>query len=305
MCELLGVSTAVPAAITLSINRLAARGNVERHLADGWGVALHDGGDVFLVREPEAACTSTFLPIIQNHRYRTRLAIAHIRKATEGELSLRNTQPFARELGGRMHVFAHNGHLPALVRTSPQTGSERFQPIGTTDSERAFCLLLNRLAPLWAGGMPSLADRLRVIDAVAAELRPLGPANFLYTDGDTLFAHADRRTQPDGRIVPPGLMMLRRPCDCDPDAAIGAAIDSGSGVAIESRGMPQAVVEIASVALTGEEWQPVPQGQILALRGGAILDRSPTDTAAFLPQPIGGHHDGTNSARTQDQGVLR
>ena len=46
------------------------------------------------------------------------------------------------------------------------------------------------------------------------------------------------------------------------------------------------LAEIASVALTGEEWQPVPQGQILAVRGGAILDRSRayTDSTWFMPQ---------------------
>ena len=44
-----------------------------------------------------------------------------------------------------------------------------------------------RLAP---GGPPPLAERLHAAAEFAARLRGFGPANFLYTDGDALFAHA-------------------------------------------------------------------------------------------------------------------
>lgn len=103
-----------------------------------------------------------------------------------------NTKPFARELGGRLHVFAHNGNLPgindsALLTTGP------YRPVGQTDSELAFCALLARLNGLWTGDAPpSLDARASLLAAFAADLRPLGPANFLYADGDALFAHGNR-----------------------------------------------------------------------------------------------------------------
>jgi predicted glutamine amidotransferase len=54
---------------------------------------------------------------------------------------MKNCQPFVRELGGRVHVFAHNGDLDigALRAKLPLGG---FRPVGDTDSEYAFCALL-------------------------------------------------------------------------------------------------------------------------------------------------------------------
>ena len=55
----------------------------------------------------------------------------------------RNTQPFIRELGGRMHLFAHNGWLPPYLRQGRLRNPSRpFNPVGDTDSEEAFCDLL-------------------------------------------------------------------------------------------------------------------------------------------------------------------
>nr|WP_288756156.1 class II glutamine amidotransferase [uncultured Pseudomonas sp.] len=52
--------------------------------------------------------------------------------------------------------------------------------------------------------MPTLKQRLDLIASFAIELRKLGPANFMYADGDVLFAHADRRLQVDtGLVAPP------------------------------------------------------------------------------------------------------
>ena len=77
------------------------------------------------------------------------LALSHIRRATRGPVSLANTQPFARELGGRTHVFAHNGDLPGIEKISALP-LERDHPVGQTDSEYAFCALLAHMESLWA-----------------------------------------------------------------------------------------------------------------------------------------------------------
>ena len=51
---------------------------------------------------------ATFL---QGYPLKSRNIIAHVRKATIGEVSLENAHPFIRELWGRQWVFAHNGDL--------------------------------------------------------------------------------------------------------------------------------------------------------------------------------------------------
>jgi glutamine amidotransferase len=66
---------------------------------------------VRLYKEPAPASDSTWLAFIQQRRLPSRLIVPHMRHATQGGISLANTQPFVRELGGRMHLFAHNGRL--------------------------------------------------------------------------------------------------------------------------------------------------------------------------------------------------
>ena len=262
MCELLGMGSLLPTTVSLSLGLLAQRGNPARHLADGWGAAFHDGADAVVVREPRAAAESPWIAPLRIHPPASHFVIAHIRHATQGEVSLRNTQPFQRELGGRTHLFAHNGNLPAIHAALDRPKS-RFRPIGTTDSETAFCALLAALAPLWDDGLPALAERMAVIADLAATLRRLGPANFLYTDGDALFAHADRRTQPDGGIAPPGLTMLHRTCPIDTDALPRSGVDIRPAAS-------QVVTLFASVPLTDEPWRPMSAGSLVAVRDGTI-----------------------------------
>ena len=59
-----------------------------------------------------------------------------------------------------------------------------------------------------------LLRRLRVVAAFASDIRRLGLANFIYTDGDTIFLHGHKRKSPgDGVIRPPGLYFLCRSCE--------------------------------------------------------------------------------------------
>lgn len=265
MCELFCLSSRLPTRATFSLRQFADHGGPRGRNVDGWGLAFHEGRDVRLYKEPEPAGDSPWLAFIQERGLPTRLLISHIRHATRGGISLANTQPFVRELGGRAHLFAHNGRLDGIDDRFAAVAA-RFSPLGDTDSEMAFCLLLQRLSPLWAGGAePSLAARLAVVTDVAAELRALGPANFLYSDGEFVFGHGHRRTQADGTIGPPGLWCLQRACAIDAEAPVlsGISIDPGTG--------PQEITLLASVPVTGEPWRPLTEGEIVVIAGGQLV----------------------------------
>lgn len=261
MCELFAMSTKYPSTIQLSLEEFSRHGGLSGPHKDGWGVAWYDERDVRLIKEAFPAAGSACVRFIQDNPFVTTFALSHVRKATRGAVALRNCQPFVRELGGAWHTFAHNGDLPFIGSSSPiQRGA--FRPIGETDSEQAFCALLERMRPLWlADELPDIAARLRVIEPFAAELRGLGPANFLYCDGDALFAHADRRHHEDGSIRPPGLWRLARRC------AAGGEL-STTGLRIESHGAEQDVMLFASVPLTAEGWLPMQRGEIVVARCG-------------------------------------
>jgi len=259
------MSSRLPTRLTFSLEELAAHGAGTGRNRDGWGAAFYQDNDVALFREPAAAGDSPLVRFLEAQGPSTTLVISHIRRATQGAVALSNTQPFMRELAGRVHVFAHNGNLPGIKR-SPTQAFDRHRPVGSTDSEHAFCALLERVRGLWsaAATVPPLEERLAVVSRFAADLRTLGPANFLYADGETLFAHGHRRIQvATGKIAPPGLFL--RSCRCSQaDEAVNArGVSVGPGF--------QEVLLIASVPLTDDDWRPFAEGEIVAVSSGRLL----------------------------------
>lgn len=265
MCELLGISSRLPTRATVSLERFARRGGYPASAVDGWGIALCEEHDVRLYKEPEPAADSLWVRFIEERRQSTRLLISHIRHATRGRICLSNTQPFIRELGGRTHIFAHNGQLEGIKL--PHGGaSGRFLPLGETDSEIAFCILLEQLFPLWRDGtIPPLIERHEIVAHFAADMRSLGPANFLYWDGELLFAHGHRRIQAGGQISPPGLWLLKRTCPRDRDALLRAGASAANELG------PQKLTLIASVPLTDEDWTSLGDGELVVVRDGEVL----------------------------------
>jgi predicted glutamine amidotransferase len=91
--------------------------------------------------------------LVKRYPIKSENVIAHIRKATQGAVALENCHPFVRELWGRYWVLAHNGDLKGF---QPRLHGA-FRPVGDTDSERAFCWLMQELAKAHAG-VPSVDE---------------------------------------------------------------------------------------------------------------------------------------------------
>lgn len=268
MCELFCMASRHPATVRFSLEAFSRRGGLQGPQKDGWGLAWYDGADVHLLKEVHPAADSACVRFVQQNPFESRLVISHIRHATQGGVTSSNCQPFMRELGGRLHVFAHNGHLrpDGLHERLPY---DSFIPIGTTDSEQAFCSLLSAMRRLGSTRvLPSLEDRISVFSRFAATARALGPANVVYADGDAVFIHADQRTQPDGVIRPPGLHLLERRC-AGPEANLET-----EGLTLRSSS-EQRVVLLASVPLTQEPaWRALPAGTIVVVRDGEVVAES-------------------------------
>ena len=100
-------------------------------------------------------------------------------------VSLQNCHPFVRELWGRYWVFAHNGDLKDF---RPRLHSH-FRPVGDTDSEHAFCWIMQELAKSHAS-VPSVPELTLTLKELAARIAPHGTFNFLLSNGQALWAHA-------------------------------------------------------------------------------------------------------------------
>jgi predicted glutamine amidotransferase len=276
MCELLGLTSSAPVTANVSLPTLAAHGAATGAYADGWGVGFYEGLDVRLIKETTGAANSDWVRFIATHDMRSLLVVAHTRHATRGARSYVNAQPFVRELAGRTHLFAHNGDLPGIFESNAFQ-SERINPIGETDSERAFCVLLDRVASIWKDHKvtPPLSDKLQIVSSFAGELRPLGPANFLYSDGDFLFVHGHRRKHAEtGRVEAPGLMMLQKHCQNGQQGIVA------NGITIQ--GDEQFVTLLASVPLTDDRWEPLAEGELVVVSRGQIAARQLADESPIF-----------------------
>jgi predicted glutamine amidotransferase len=184
MCQLLGMNCNTPTDVTFSFTGFAQRGGRTDHHSDGWGIAFFEGLGLRHFVDHQPASQSPVAQLIQRYPIRSRNVVAHIRKATQGEVALENCHPFVRELWGRYWVFAHNGDLKDF---HPRLHAS-FRPVGSTDSERAFCWIMQELWKSHAG-IPSVAELTLTLRELAPQIAKHGPFNFLLSNGEALWAH--------------------------------------------------------------------------------------------------------------------
>jgi glutamine amidotransferase len=185
MCQLLGMNCNTPTDATFSFTGFAQRGGRTSDHVDGWGVAFFEDRGLRHFVDHLPAAESPVAELIRKYPIKSRNVIAHIRKATQGEVNLQNCHPFVRELWGRYWVFAHNGNLENYAPILH--GS--FRPVGTTDSERAFCWLMQELAKSHAS-VPSVTELTLTLKELVPKIAQHGTFNFLLSNGEALWAHA-------------------------------------------------------------------------------------------------------------------
>ena len=279
MCQLLALNSSVPSAATFAFTGFSARGGGTADHADGWGMAfLGDGGcRVFIDDAP--ASRSPLAAFLRQHPIRATTVLAHIRKATQGAVQLSNCHPFQRQWAGRPWAFGHNGDLQHFH--PPLDGHH--QPLGGTDSERAFCWLLQRLRQQLPQGLPHrmpqapqdgsppgpLAWRTLapVLARLAADVARHGPFNFLLGDGEALYAHCSTRLHWLQRRHPFGAVRL-----VDADLTLDLSRDNAPA---------DRMVLVATEPLThAEPWAALQPGELVVFADGELVWRQRTGAAA-------------------------
>ena len=185
MCQLLGMNCNVPTDIVFSFTGFSTRGGRTDVHADGWGIAFFEGAGVRHFVDYQAAIASPIADLIKRCPIKSKNVIAHIRKATQGRVALENCHPFVRELWGRYWVFAHNGDLKDF---SPVLNGA-FRPVGSTDSEWAFCYLLQELRRRFGDVVPALPALSAALRELTREVAAYGTFNMMLSDGSALFVH--------------------------------------------------------------------------------------------------------------------
>jgi predicted glutamine amidotransferase len=247
MCQLLGMNANTPTDVMFSFTGLAARAKEHK---DGFGIAFFEGHGVRHLIDHRSARHSPVAELIQRFPIRSENVIAHIRKATQGAVALENTHPFVRELWGRYWVLAHNGNLLGF---KPRLHGA-FRPVGATDSEWAFCWLMQELAKAHAG-VPSVAELTHTLRELLPVPAAHGSFNMLLSNGQALWAHGSTQLHWVQRQHPFGAATLA---------------DQDLSVDFTPLTTPQdRVVVVATEPLTtGEAWRPLAPGELQVFQGG-------------------------------------
>lgn len=206
MCRIFGFRSVIQSQVHRSLvsadNALMQQS--ERH-PDGWGVAYYTAGAPHVIKSCSSAQVDQLFRRVSGI-VASETVLAHLRKATQGSLSIINTHPF--QFGH--WVFVHNGNIKGfgglrdeiLARIPPVL---RRYILGDTDSEALFYLLLGHMArrcELHRVGYP-LEDVVAAVRETVAEVIRLagdiceddaGPPTetfltFALTNGTTMVAH--------------------------------------------------------------------------------------------------------------------
>ncbi|KAI2494092.1 glutamine amidotransferase [Fragilaria crotonensis] len=277
MCQLLGMNCATPTDFSFSFRGFCQRGGTTDIHSHGWGLAIYEGRGLRTFLDTEPASTSPVAELVSVYPIKTYNMMAHVRYATQGEVSLENVHPFSRELWGIHWTFCHNGEVPKFssdMNQHPLLGNTQpsdvsYNPVGDTDSEAVFCAILNSLKAEFKD-LPTLPVLHKFIKKVCDEIVAGHDSdtifNFLLGCGQyTLFAYSWPGRRPGSKVWNGLWYIIREPpfstaqlVDCDYSIDFAQVTNPGDRVAV-----------IATKPLTSEEgWREFQRGELLMFDHG-------------------------------------
>ncbi|MVU78569.1 class II glutamine amidotransferase [Nocardia sp. ET3-3] len=268
MCRLFGLSAA-PHRVRATFWLLDAPDSLSQQShrePDGVGLGTFTAAGAPLVEKQPIAAYEDRLFAREARERESRTFVAHVRFASTGGLTARNTHPFEQ----RGRLFAHNGVLHGLDELEAELGEYRRLVHGDTDSERFFALITERVDRHRGDITAGIADAVAWI----ADRLPIYALNLVLTTATELWA----LRYPDTHE----LYVLER-------AAGGAHgdrhLDHSGRTGIRTRSATLAdypAVIVASERMDDDPgWRPVASGELLhvdgrlRVRSQIILDGPP------------------------------
>ena len=199
-----------------------------------------------------------------------------------------DTQPFRRSFSGSDWLFIHDGKFNRSNMADIHDQATGFlEPLGKTDSELAFCLMLSRIH---ASGSKSLKDaKGQNLLEWFGELDGHGSADIIFTDGKTLvFYHGKNSTKP---------MFYKRFCPPIPEAALESA--SLSLNLSDPRDLYRTFLMVSTGPFQGEDWEEMELGQLIMARRGAVVWNS--HRAKPTPYPFSSFQSQSQSQATPEE----
>ncbi|SRR5579885_644221 len=143
-----------------------------------------------VIKETKHHHKSTLVSSMQDFsRFHSTIFIGHIRGAAK-KLVQKDTQPFNRSYAGRDWIFVHSGDLQSdFAKHIPLEKNPLFEPVGSTDSEHFFCLLLEKINNASARSLNDAG--WENIYSWLVEVNKLGTINLMISDGLDIIVYHD------------------------------------------------------------------------------------------------------------------
>jgi predicted glutamine amidotransferase len=125
MCQLLAMSCNSAAAISFSFTGFAERGGRTDHHADGWGIGFYEACGCRTFHDSAPACSSALAGFVKTYPIKSRIVLAHIRKATQGATGLSNCHPFSTGMARPAMVVCPQRRFARMARTAFRRGVAR------------------------------------------------------------------------------------------------------------------------------------------------------------------------------------
>lgn len=256
MCQLLGLNFNEPVKIDLSFRGFRHRGEDNPH---GWGLAYFIKNSSKIIKEERSAADSDVAKDLMNKNLISKIFISHVRFKSSGDMNYNNTHPFKRTLFGKDFVFAHNG---TLLNFSEHLRIKDFFPQGETDSEYAFCYILQRLKDENIKEWDK--NSFQFLKEIFSEINEFGRFNCLMSDGEHLFSYFDKKKH-NGLVYVHRKAPFQRVRLEDEDYEIDLA---------EQKTPNQKGYIIATSPLTNEKWIKFTPGSLKIFKDGEIVFES-------------------------------
>ncbi len=244
MCEIFGLTSKKTIDAGKLLKEFYSHSDEHPH---GWGLALFDGHDVSVEREPVKAGKSTYLKNRLKGNLSAPVILAHIRRATTGNIEYGNCHPFVKtDESGRTWTLIHNG----TIFEAPQLSPYQYEQSGATDSERILLYLVDKMNRRFLKDFSlfEVNARLDLLSELIAGLAPENKLNLIFYDGEYMYVHTN---------APGTLMLSERP---------GHTI-------------------ISTTSLDDGAWMDVPLNRLLVYKEGALVYEGKEHPHTYVEDP--------------------
>ncbi len=184
---------------------------------DGWGFAFRQQTGWEVVKSPRPAFEDEQFKA-QARQLQTDFLFAHVRRKSQGRVSLDNTHPFVY----KDWVFMHNGNIPDFQRIRSELeksleNSEPIRTVGGTDSEFLFFYFLSHFERVPSCDPYCVLNIVcgliqRVIGLTSREDQAALALNFLLSNGEYIIGFRKNRSMFYARAEE-GLLITSEPLD--------------------------------------------------------------------------------------------